>query len=267
MNILQKIVAKKKHEVQTKKALYPEKLLEQSLFFRSKTASLKEYLQRKDRSGIIAEIKRKSPSVPDLHPYLSVEQLSIGYMQAGASALSVLTDREFFGGSSQDLEIARKYNFCPILRKDFILDEYQIVESKSIGADAILLIARLLTPEEIERLSKLASSLGLEVLLEVHSKDELAASLGENIDIVGVNNRDLDTLTTDIERSFELSELIPANFTKISESGLRSEQEILALKKAGFNGFLIGESFLAHAEPHRECARLVNRLMRSCDEI
>jgi len=267
MNILEKIVANKKDEIRARKELYPEKLLEKSLFFPSETVSLKHYLNRKDKSGIIAEVKRKSPSAQNLHPYLSVEELSIGYMQAGASALSILTDQKYFGGSNKDLEIARKFNFCPILRKDFIIDEYQIVESKSIGADVILLIARILDHNQIVTFSKLAHSLGLEVLLEVHTKAELDNSLAESIDLVGVNNRDLDTLNTDIQRSIELSELIPAEFTKVSESGLKSENEILLLKQKGFAGFLIGQSFLAHADPERECARLISKIRTGSNEL
>ena len=137
MNILEKIVEQKKKEMAERKSLYPVKLLEQSIFFASPTVSLKKYVQRKDLSGIIAELKRKSPSKGAINPYVSIERTSIGYMQAGASALSILTDKEFFGGSNEDLMVARKFNYCPILRKDFTIDEYQIVEAKSIGADAI----------------------------------------------------------------------------------------------------------------------------------
>ena len=137
MNILDKIIEQKHKEVAERKSLYPVKLLEQSIFFSSPTVSLKKYVQRKDKSGIIAEIKRKSPSKGIINASVSIERTSIGYMQAGASALSILTDKEFFGGSSDDLTVARKFNFCPILRKDFVVDEYQIVEAKSIGADAI----------------------------------------------------------------------------------------------------------------------------------
>jgi indole-3-glycerol phosphate synthase len=144
MNILDKIVAHKQQEVAERKSLYPVKLLEKSIYYESDIVSLKKYLLREDKVGIIAEIKRKSPSKGMLHEFVSVEQTSVGYMQGGASALSVLTDTEFFGGKNEDLTIARKYNFCPILRKDFTIDEYQIVEAKSIGADAILLIAAAL---------------------------------------------------------------------------------------------------------------------------
>ena len=177
MDILEKIIAHKYREVEERKSLYPVKLLEQSIFFASPVVSLKKYVQRKDKSGIIAEFKRKSPSKGVINSAASVERTSIGYMQAGASALSILTDKEFFGGTSDDLTTARKFNFCPILRKDFVVNEYQIIEAKSIGADAILLIAAALTPARLSELAKVAKGLGLEVLMEVHTKEELQSNL------------------------------------------------------------------------------------------
>ena len=168
MNILDQILAHKETEVAERKSLYPVKLLEKSIFFPTQPVSLKKYLLREDKSGIIAEIKRKSPSKGVINPHVSIERTSIGYMQAGASALSVLTDQKFFGGSNDDLMIARKFNYCPILRKDFVIDEYQIVEAKSIGADAILLIAAALAPEKLASLCAFAHTLKLEVLMEVH---------------------------------------------------------------------------------------------------
>ncbi|MCL4150186.1 UNVERIFIED_CONTAM: hypothetical protein GTU68_058628, partial [Idotea baltica] len=194
MNILDKIVAHKKEEVAQQKALYPVKLLEQST----------GYLTRPDKSGIIAEIKRKSPSQGDINPYVSVEKVSIGYMQAGASALSILTDSNFFGGKNEDLTLARRMNYCPILRKEFIIDEYQIIEARSIGADAILLIASILEPKTLAKFGALAQSLGMEVLMEVHDQEELDSSLCEYIDLVGVNNRNLKDFTVDIQTSLSL---------------------------------------------------------------
>jgi indole-3-glycerol phosphate synthase len=175
MSILTDIIAHKKKEVEERKSLYPVKLLEKSVFFQSPGVSLKKYLLRTDKTGIIAEIKRKSPSKGMINKYISVERTSIGYMQAGASALSILTDTEFFGGKNEDLITARKFNYCPILRKDFMVDEYQIVESKSIGADVILLLANVLDPVRVNELACLAKSLGMEVLLEVREAGELAA--------------------------------------------------------------------------------------------
>src|SRR5580700_3378362 len=156
MNILDEIIANKKKEVEERKSLYPVKLLEKSIFFTSPVVSLKKYLLRDDKEGIIAEIKRRSPSKGVLNQHISIEKISIGYMQGGASALSVLTDTKFFGGTNEDLIIARKFNYCPILRKDFTIDEYQIIEARYIGADAILLLANVLTPAQVEAFTTLA---------------------------------------------------------------------------------------------------------------
>jgi indole-3-glycerol phosphate synthase len=254
MDILTEIIAHKRREVESRKTLYPIALLEQSRYYAGKPVSLRAYLRRPDKSGIIAEIKRMSPSKGMINKHLSVERTSIGYMQAGASALSVLTDSTYFGGSSRDLETARAFNFCPILRKDFIVDAYQVVEAKSIGADAILLIAACLSAKEIDALGGLAHSLGMEVLCEVHSADELPKALSKSVDLVGVNNRDLKTFKTDVATSLELSSKIPADFLKVSESGIESPDTVRQLKKEGFEGFLIGEHFMRHARPE-EAAR------------
>ena len=193
MNILEKIIVDKYKEVAERKSLVPVKLLEKSTFFEGKVVSMKKYVTHPEKSGIISEFKRKSPSKGMINGAASVETVSIGYMQAGASALSILTDKDYFGGSNEDLKIARKFNFCPILRKDFVVDEYQIIEAKSIGADCILLIAAALEPEKLKSLAYFAKSLGLEVLLEVHDGDELAQSINDGVDLIGVNNRNLKT--------------------------------------------------------------------------
>ncbi len=260
MNILDKIVAHKRTEVAGRKSLYPVKLLEQSIYFATQPVSLKKYIQRKDKSGIIAEIKRKSPSKGVINPHVSVERTSIGYMQAGASALSVLTDKEFFGGSNDDLTLARKYNFCPILRKDFTIDEYQIVEAKSIGADAILLIAAALEPERLKQLADFAHSFSLEVLLEVHNDEELQANLDAGADLIGVNNRNLKTFELSIEISKALAERIPKEAVKVSESGIESVATILELKKFGYEGFLMGQNFMQHSRPEEACREFIDEL-------
>ncbi|PRY15574.1 indole-3-glycerol phosphate synthase [Pontibacter ummariensis] len=257
MNILDEIIAYKYQEVAERKELYPVKLLEKSLYFENTCMSLERYLLRPDKSGIIAEIKRKSPSRGDINPYVSVERTSIGYMQAGASALSILTDTRYFGGKNEDLMTARKYNYCPILRKDFMVDEYQIVEAKSIGADAILLIAAALEPARLKELASFARSLGLEVLLEVHSKEELDASLNEYVTVVGVNNRNLKDFKTSVDLSFELANYIPKGITKISESGISNAQVMVELKEAGFHGFLIGERFMYEGRPERAATEFI----------
>lgn len=262
MNILEKIVAHKEKEVERRKDLFPVKLLEESIYFPTSVTSLKKYLLRKDKHGIIAEIKRKSPSKGMINNHVSIEKTSIGYMQAGASALSILTDTEFFGGKNEDLTIARKFNFCPILRKDFIIDEYQIVEAKSIGADAILLIAAVLEPEKLKSLAAFAKKLGLEVLMEVHNEDELLRSLCDDIDLVGVNNRDLRTFEVDINTSLKLGEMIPDKFIKVSESGISQPENIITLKRSGFQGFLIGETFMASSRPHKACYDFIHHLVQ-----
>ncbi|MDP4266546.1 MAG: indole-3-glycerol phosphate synthase TrpC [Bacteroidota bacterium] len=265
MNILEEIIHFKIKEIKDRHELYPLKLLETSTYFNSDIVSMKKYLLRNDRVGIIAEIKRKSPSKGYINKYISVEKISIGYMQAGASALSVLTDNNFFGGSNDDLKIARKFNFCPILRKDFIIDEYQVYESKSIGADVILLIAAALKPAKAKELARLAKSLGLEVLLEVHNEHELG-HINEFIDIVGVNNRDLKDFSIDLNRSVELSSKIPDNILKISESGINSAEAIIKLKAAGFRGFLIGGTFMKSSRPEVECANLIKSVNKYTEE-
>ena len=262
MNILDQIIEHKKKEVEERQGLYPIKFLEQSIFFNSPAVSLKKYIQRKDKSGIIAEIKRKSPSKGVINSMVSVERTSIGYMQAGASALSILTDKHFFGGSNEDLTTARKYNFCPILRKDFTIDEYQIVEAKSIGADAILLIAAALSVAKLKELAQFAKSLGLEILLEVHNKQELESNLNADVDLIGVNNRDLKTFNLSLDISKELASLIPKAFVKVSESGIESPEAIIELKKYGYEGFLMGQNFMQHSRPEQAAKDFIKQLRK-----
>ncbi len=256
MNILQEIKKHKLLEVEERKSLYPVKLLERSIYYQAHPVSLKKYLMRKDLMGIIAEFKRKSPSKGIINQYAEAASTCHGYMQAGASALSVLTDEKYFGGSADDLRAARKFNYCPILRKDFIVDEYQIVEARSMGADVVLLIAEMLEKKEIQKLSKFAVSLGLEVLLEFHSKEELK-KLNKNVHHAGVNNRDLKTFEVNMKTAYELANLIPDDFVKISESGIEEATTVFALKKAGYKGFLIGEFFMRQADPAAACDRFI----------
>jgi len=263
MNILDRIKQHKTKEVQERKELYPVKLLEKSIFFDTACVSLKEYLKAIGRSGVIAEFKRKSPSKGDINKYADVEKISIGYMQAGASALSILTDEDFFGAKPGDLQAARKLNYCPILRKEFIIDEYQIIESKSMGADAILLIARMLNPKQVEILADFAKKLGLEVFLETHSKEEIMESTFKNIDLVGINNRNLETFEVNIENSVRLAELLPEETVKVAESGIESPETVKILRDNGFQGFLIGEYFMRHSNPPDKCKELVKIIFRS----
>ena len=263
MDILAEIISHKRKEVEDRKALYPVRLLEQSIYFSSPPVQLTKYLLREDKSGIIAEIKRKSPSKGLINPYISIERTSIGYMQAGASALSVLTDHHYFGGSNDDLTQARKFNFCPILRKDFIVDEYQIIEAKSIGADAILLIASALSSPLIKDWVKLAHSLNLQVLLEVHSKNEVVENLDSGADLIGVNNRDLKTFEVNVEVSRQLAPHIPEKMIKVSESGIESPKVIAELSEYGYKGFIIGQNFMQHNRPELAAREFIKNLRRN----
>lgn len=258
--ILDQIIADKRIEVAQNKELYPVKLLEKSPYFGGSPVSLKKYIRREDKVGILAEFKRKSPSKGMINASASVERTSIGYMQAGASGLSILTDTKYFGGKNEDLTTARNFNFCPILRKDFMVDEYQVIEAKSIGADVILLIAACLNPLETNKLAAFAKSFGMEVLLEVHDEDELNRSINEHIDILGVNNRDLKTFVTDIALSKELGPKIPSEFLKMSESGISDPATVVELKKHGFEGFLIGENFMRKGSPEVACHQFVQEI-------
>jgi indole-3-glycerol phosphate synthase len=260
MNILDEIIQHKSLEVAERKSLFPVKLLEQSSYFQSPVVSLKEYVQREDKSGIIAEIKRKSPSKGDINPDVSVERTSTGYVQAGASALSILTDKKFFGGTNEDLLLARKFNSCPILRKDFVIDEYQIIEAKSIGADAILLIAAALDPKEVYELARFARSLQLEILMEVHNEKELQDNIEAKVDLIGVNNRDLKSFVTDIGISKRLANLIPNHVVKVSESGIEKTDTIIELKKYGYQGFLMGQNFMQNSIPEKACKEFIDKL-------
>jgi indole-3-glycerol phosphate synthase len=219
----------------------------------------------KSPTGIIAEFKRKSPSKGWLFADAQVENVVPAYQSAGAAACSILTDGDFFGGSLRDLQAARRMVDIPLLRKDFIIDEYQLFQSKVMGADAVLLIAAALTEDECASLAATAHSLHLEVLLEVHSEEELSY-LNPDIDMLGVNNRNLGSFHTDVETSFRLSEAIrqtlPAGRSPllVSESGLRDVETVARLRNAGFRGFLIGETFMRTQQPGEALAAFTGGL-------
>ncbi|MBS4044502.1 MAG: indole-3-glycerol phosphate synthase TrpC [Chitinophagaceae bacterium] len=260
MSILAEIKAFKIEEVKQKKELYTLKQLENSIYFNSKCVSLKKYIADPNRSGIIAEFKRKSPSKGFINKYANAEEITIGYMQAGASALSVLTDEKYFGAIAKDFSSARKYNYCPVLRKDFIVDEFQIIESKSIGADAILLIAAMLTPAQIKSFTAFAQALGLEVLLEVHTKEEILENQNVEVDLIGINNRNLNNFEVNIEQSIQIAEYINPQIIKVSESGIDNIHAIKTLKEHGFQGFLMGEYFMKQTNPGLACRQFIQKL-------
>ena len=260
MNILDKIIANTTKEVAERKKTTRVSELESSAFFNEETYSLSNYLVKEGKSGIIAEIKKQSPSKGVINDKVTVEEVGEGYYKAGASAISVLTDYEFFGGKMEYLTSVKKVVEIPVLRKDFIVDEYQLLEARSIGADIILLIAACLEPKRLKELAKFAHSLGLEVLMEVHDKEELYRSLNEYLDVVGVNNRNLKTFEVNVDTSLELAEEIPKEFRKISESGLTDAFTINQLKSAGFEGFLIGESFMKTENPAQALKTLIEEI-------
>jgi indole-3-glycerol phosphate synthase len=259
MNILDKIVAHKHLEIAERSAKTPIGVLEQSPYFTRRTYSLRDSLLNPARTGIIAEFKRRSPSKGDINILADVATVTKGYAQAGASGLSILTDEQFFGGSNTDLKAGREANQIPVLRKDFIVHDYQVYEARAIGADVILLIAECLDAAALRSLAQRAKSLGLEVLMEVHSSDQLA-KLCPEVDVVGVNNRNLKTFEVSVQTSLELFEQIPDDFLKISESGINKPQTILELKQVGFQGFLIGEYFMSDTQPELRFAEFVQHL-------
>lgn len=247
MNILDQIIAYKKLEIAEQRKKVSFDALEKEEFFVRATLSLKKYLLDDSLTGIIAEFKRRSPSKGVINDRSDVVDVTRGYTVNGASGLSVLTDSKFFGGNKEDL-IAARENAIPILRKDFVIDEYQIIEAKAIGADVILLIAACLTPVEVKRLAQAAKRLNLEVLLEIHDESEIV-HICEEVDMVGVNNRDLKTFAVDLDQSIKLAEKIGNHKLRIAESGISNVENIFYLKRFGFEGFLIGEHFMKQNDP------------------
>lgn len=258
MNILDTIVAQKKKEVAARKMQTTVAELEKGKFFANETLSLRSFLLNPEKTGIIAEFKRKSPSKGIINDKVTVEEVTTAYAQYGASGISVLTDTDFFGGSLDDL-LAATINEVPLLRKDFMIDEYQLVEAKAYGAEVILLIAACLTPQEVKTMAATAKGLGLEVLLEIHNDEELG-HICDAVDLVGVNNRNLKTFEVSIDTSLGLINKIPKEKPAVAESGISDVDTIVTLRQAGFKGFLIGENFMKQASPSIAFADFVNQL-------
>ncbi len=259
MTILDKIVKDKLIEVELRKNLIPLSQLENSVLFNRKTISLANKL-RNSQSGIVAEHKRRSPSKQVINHNLNVQDVAKGYENAGVCGMSVLTDGKYFGGSLDDLLIARASCNLPLLRKEFIIDEYQILEAKAYGADVILLIASILTRDEIKQYSEFAKSLNLDVLLEVHNEEELYKSLMPSLDMLGVNNRNLKTFKVSLNTSKIIGQLIPDEFVKVSESGISSVEAIKELQPFGYQGFLIGENFMKTDNPGLNAKEFIDKL-------
>ncbi len=260
MTILDEINKNKRKEVAQAKEKISIDDLKKSPFFPRKTNSIKASLQTPGASGIIAEFKTKSPSKGMINEEAEVTEVTQAYTNAGVSAISVLTDFDYFGGSFENLAKARMFNpKTPILRKDFMLEPYQVYEAKAHGADLILLIAASLSKDEMLKMTETAKELGLEVLVEVHTEEEIE-KLNPMVDLVGVNNRDLKTFDVDVETSVRLGKLLPESMIRISESGLSSVENIHYLRKHGFDGFLMGENFMKTEDPGKACAEFIKQL-------
>ena len=259
MTILESIVSDLYKELKYKKQCIPVSQLEQSVLFERTPYSLSDRI-RNSSSGIIAEHKRRSPSKPNINLNTLVHEVAQGYEKAGVSGMSVLTNTKYFGGSLDDLILARGASQLPLLRKEFIIDEYQIIEAKAYGADAILLIAACLSREEIKRFSETAQKLGLEVLLEVHNQEELEKALMPSLNLLGVNNRNLKTFQVSLETSKQLVDQIPNEFVKISESGISDISAVKELKNVGFEGFLMGEHFMKTENPGLSAQQFIQQL-------
>ena len=268
MDILETIVARKRCELAEQKAAVSldVMLAMGSARMERPTVSMRTALAQ-SASGIIAEFKRKSPSKGWLHPGARVEDVVPAYEAGGASACSILTDSEFFGGSPGDLQRARKLVRLPLLRKDFVVDEYQLFQARVMGADAVLLIAAVLGRDECRRLAETAHALGMEVLLEIHHAGELS-HLNPHVDMLGVNNRHLGTFHTAVENSFQLIESLRSEAGErgaqapllVSESGLSDAATVIQLRAAGFRGFLIGETFMKTSDPGETLKTFVDGL-------
>ena len=255
MNVLDQIIARKKEEVSFAESTISRDQLRNSEFYERKTLSLKDNL--KSRSGIIAEFKRKSPSKGIINDTANVLEVAKSYQEFGASAISILTDKDFFGGDLQDVLTVRNEIKIPVLRKDFMIDEYQFYEAKSIGADVVLLIAACLSVAQVQEFTELSHQLGLEVLLEIHTEEELK-HFNKNIDLVGINNRNLKDFKVDLQHSVNLKNLLPAGTLSVAESGIYTLEDFKFLKEKGFDGFLMGEYFMKNENPGKAFEEFIN---------
>jgi len=260
MNILDRIVEDIKEKVASAKCKVSIEQLKATPLFRRETISFKKSLTAPGSSGVIAEFKRRSPSKGIINGEADVREVVLGYEQAGAAAVSVLTNETFFGGCNEYLTAARSVLSIPVLRKEFIVDPYQIYEARAIGADFILLIAEILTKEKIIEFTNLAHSLNLEVLMELHDEDQICKIIPE-LDAVGINNRDLKTFTVDVERSIRMAQSLSSTTITVAESGLTDPATALHMRSAGFTGFLVGEQFMKQVDPAKACGSFCSVLM------
>ncbi len=261
MNILEKIVLQKRREIDQLKRQVGLQELQDSVYFKKETNQLSRVLKDGSNPGIIAEFKRRSPSKGDINSTADIITVTRAYEQAGAIAISVLTDSVFFGALPDDFELARKAISVPLLRKEFIVDEYQVLQTKAMGADIILLIAACLDKREMSSLAKTAANIGLQVLIEVHTEDELE-KINDDCTFIGINNRNLKTFKVDIENSMQLGASLPADRVKIAESGISNVETVHQLKKANFDGFLMGENFMKTNNPGDACRNFIQQLKK-----
>lgn len=260
MTILEKIAEAKRHEVDVRKRLTPvSQLRDQGGFYRP-VISMVKAIETRGQAAVIAEFKRKSPSKGVINDQVAVEEVVQGYSHAGAVGLSVLTDEQFFGGSLDDLARARRVTPLPLLRKDFILDEYQLAEARAYGADVVLIIAAMVRPADAVTLALQARQLNLEVLMEVHHERELESHHQVPFDLIGVNNRDLNSFAVSLEVSERLAANLPAGRPWISESGLSNPQDVAKLYASGYRGFLMGESFMKATDPAAAARLFIQQL-------
>jgi indole-3-glycerol phosphate synthase len=258
MNILEKIAAVKREEVRSRKVANPLKNLERSVYFKASMPSFYEALT-KPVPSVIGEFKRRSPSRGEINLSAGIRQVALGYQNAGIAAMSVLTDEQFFGGNNSDLQEAAALLKIPLLRKDFIVDEYQVVESKSIGAGAILLIASILTKKEVDLLSGMAVGMGMDVLFEIHDPADIE-KMNQNIRIVGVNNRNLRNFKISINNSADLFQHLPQRCLKVAESGFQTSEDVFRLYQTGYDAFLIGENFMKSEDPGKSAEQFIEDL-------
>lgn len=255
MTILDKIITRKKHEISDAKSKISLQQIKDSEFFVRKTYSLKETLQSK--SGIIAEFKRQSPSKGIINDNVFPLEVVSAYEQFGASGISILTDKDYFGGNFEDILNVRNHINIPILRKDFMIAEYQFYEAKSLGADVILLIAACLSPQQVQEFTQLSHELGLEVLLEIHTEEELK-HFNSDIDLIGINNRNLKDFKVDLQHSVNLKNQLPKDILSVAESGIYNIEDFNYLKEKGFDGFLMGEYFMKNENPAQKFKEFIS---------
>ncbi|MFW5753995.1 MAG: indole-3-glycerol phosphate synthase TrpC [Marinilabiliaceae bacterium] len=261
MNILDRIVARKKEEIRSAKEKVSVRELQYYRHFEAPAVSLKQKLTDNKEFPVIAEFKRRSPSKGDIHPGAKTKDIIPEYARAGVSGISVLTDNDFFAGSNEDLSTARDLTRVPIIRKEFIIDPYQVYEAKAIGASAILLIASILTRKQALDLATLANYLGMEILMELHDRSEMD-KLNVYVDMVGVNNRNLKTFDVDLQNAIDMAASLPEDMLPVAESGIHSAEDLLHLKEAGFKGFLMGEFFMKQEDPGGACLEFKNKVLQ-----